>query len=59
MRVFNRSIQTALCLSAALLISNVQANDSSAVIGAGGLLLTQSDAIAMQQKIYSSAKREN
>ena len=50
MRLFQRSIQAALLTSAVLLISNVQANDSSAVIGAGGLVLTQSDAIAMQQE---------
>ena len=50
MRAFKTLMQAALWVSAALLISTVQANDSSAVIGAGGLVLTQSDAIAMQQE---------
>ena len=50
MRAFKTLMQAALWVNAALLISTVQANDSSAVIGAGGLVLTQSDAIAMQQE---------
>jgi hypothetical protein len=50
MQVLKTIKQSALLISAAWLMMPAQANDSSAVIGAGGLVLTQSDAIIMQQE---------
>ena len=48
MQAFNLGMHTGLWLAVALCTTPVQANDSSAVIGAGGLVLTKSDAIVMQ-----------